>query len=230
MPPHCDLTTLRLSPQTQTARFPGPSFLHGPCRRCQAANSAFIFFSALASTWRMRSAETPYSSASSCSVTLLSSSSQRRLMMSRERASSSARPSRSSSQLVVLAVVALVGLRRILVLGHQVGGRRRRRAVVVVVVGRVEADVAAGQARLHLQHFALGHVEVRPRPRSPPRRSSSPGASCDLRRLKNSLRCALVVATLTMRQFLQDELVHLGADPVHREADQAHARRRGRSA
>ena len=60
-------------------------------------NNAFIFFSAFASTWRMRSAETPYSSASSCKVTLLSASSQRRLMMSRERASSCSRPSRSSS-------------------------------------------------------------------------------------------------------------------------------------
>ena len=31
----------------------------------QAANNAFIFFSALASIWRIRSAETPYSSAKS---------------------------------------------------------------------------------------------------------------------------------------------------------------------
>src|SRR3546814_13012638 len=64
-------------------RFESPITSHGP----QAANSAFIFFSAFASTWRMRSAETPYSSASSCKVTLLSSSSQRRLTMSRERSS-----------------------------------------------------------------------------------------------------------------------------------------------
>lgn len=63
----------------------------------QAANSAFIFFSALASIWRIRSAETPYSSARSCSVILLSASSQRRLTMSRERASSLARPARNRS-------------------------------------------------------------------------------------------------------------------------------------
>ena len=62
----------------------------------QAANSARIFFSALASIWRMRSADTPYSSASSCSVAF-GSPRKRRLRMSRERASRSDRPSRSSS-------------------------------------------------------------------------------------------------------------------------------------
>ena len=62
----------------------------------QAANSARIFFSALASTWRMRSALTPYSSASSCSVAF-GSPRKRRFRMSRERASRPDRPSRSSS-------------------------------------------------------------------------------------------------------------------------------------
>jgi hypothetical protein len=44
-----------------------------------------------------------------------------------------------------------------------------------------------------------------------------------LRRLKNSLRWALVVATLTMRQFFRHVLVDLGLDPVHRIRHQAHA-------
>jgi len=61
-----------------------------------AANNAFIFFSAFASSWRMRSAETPYSSASSCSVAF-GSPRKRRLRISRERASRSARPSRRIS-------------------------------------------------------------------------------------------------------------------------------------
>jgi hypothetical protein len=71
-----------------------------------AANGAFIFFSAFASTWRMRSAETPYSSASSCRVILLSASSQRRLMMSRERASNLAPALAQQRELVVVAVGA----------------------------------------------------------------------------------------------------------------------------
>jgi len=41
-----------------------------------------------------------------------------------------------------------------------------------------------------------------------------------LRRLKKSLRCALVVAIFTMRQCRQDKLVDLGADPVDRERHQ----------
>ncbi len=52
-----------------------------------AANKPRIFFIAFASTWRIRSAETPYSSARSCNVALLSSFNQRRWMMSRERLS-----------------------------------------------------------------------------------------------------------------------------------------------
>src|SRR3546814_9411397 len=75
------------------ARYPilaGASRRQGIARKARsyAAKRAFIFLRALASTWRMRSALTPYSSASSCSVTLFSSSSQRRRTMSRERASS----------------------------------------------------------------------------------------------------------------------------------------------
>src|SRR5690606_24962130 len=65
-------------------------------RRDQAANSARIFFRAFASIWRIRSADTPYSSASSCRVTLPSLPSQRRATMSRERSSSCDMPSRSS--------------------------------------------------------------------------------------------------------------------------------------
>ena len=54
--------------------------------------------------------------------------------------------------------------------------------------------------------------------------AASPFRPCFIeRRLKNSLRCALVVATLTMRQLLQDVLVDLGLDPVQRVADQPHA-------
>src|SRR3990167_705517 len=48
----------------------------------QATNNARIFFSALASIWRTRSAETPYSSASSCKVAL-GSPRKRRFRMSR---------------------------------------------------------------------------------------------------------------------------------------------------
>lgn len=83
--------------QTRTARCPGPFGVASRRLLSYAAKSAFIFFSAFASIWRMRSAETPYSSASSCRVTLLSGSSQRRLTMSRERASRRAKPSRSRS-------------------------------------------------------------------------------------------------------------------------------------
>ena len=44
-----------------------------------------IFCMALASIWRMRSADTPYSAARSCSVAELPSDNQRRLMMVRLR-------------------------------------------------------------------------------------------------------------------------------------------------
>src|SRR5690606_3901708 len=64
------------------------------------------------------------------------------------------------AELVVLAVAALVGLGRIFLVRDQIGRRRRRCALVVLVGRRIEADVAAPQARFHLQHFALGHVEV----------------------------------------------------------------------
>lgn len=46
-------------------------------RKRQPASASFSFFMAFFSIWRIRSAETPYSSARSCSV-VLSSSSQRR--------------------------------------------------------------------------------------------------------------------------------------------------------
>lgn len=55
------------------------------CR--QATIARRIFFMAFFSSWRTRSAETPYRSASSCSVLLLSSSSQRARMMSWLRSS-----------------------------------------------------------------------------------------------------------------------------------------------
>lgn len=86
-----------LTAKTNGPGKPGPLDCLAKTSVHYAANSAFIFFSAFASTWRMRSAETPYSSASSCRVTLLSSSSQRRWMMSRERGSSCSRPSRRNS-------------------------------------------------------------------------------------------------------------------------------------
>src|SRR5690606_18616553 len=70
------------------------------------------------------------------------------------------KPLAQQFELLRCAVLALVGLRRVLFARHQVGRRRRRRALVVLVGGGVEADVAAGQPRLHLQHLALGDVEV----------------------------------------------------------------------
>ena len=131
-----------------------------------------------------------------------------------------------------LQPVALLGLQHLGRLGPRpTTGRRSGRTFVVLVVGRrFERDVAARQARFHLDHFLaldaelLGHrVDL-----LPAFIASRPGFM--LRRLKNSLRCALVVATLTRRQLLQDVLVHLGPDPVHRKRHQAHARAPGRSA
>src|SRR5690606_36604762 len=55
------------------------------------------------------------------------------------------------AELVVLAAVALVGLGRILFARDQERRGRRRCAFVVLVRRRVEADVAARQARFHLQ-------------------------------------------------------------------------------
>src|SRR5690606_22463480 len=61
-------------------------------------------------------------------------------------------------QLVGFAVGGFIGGGRVGVVGDQIADRRRRGVVVVGVVGRVETDVAAGQARLHLHHFTLGDV------------------------------------------------------------------------
>src|SRR5690606_94528 len=67
---------------------PGDAGLfHDHPQSFQAASMFCSFFMPLLSIWRMRSAETPYSSASSCSVAL-GSTSQRRSRMSRLRASS----------------------------------------------------------------------------------------------------------------------------------------------
>ncbi len=172
------------------------------CVPFQAVIAERSFFSALASIWRMRSADTPYSSASSCSVRLRLRASQRRLTMSRERASSVPRPSRSVRRLRSLhSRFAGSAPDRRRSAGRYAAGdggrpRRRRRR-------RIEADVAAGQARLHLQHFALG---LTPSSAATARgllaRSSSPGAS-SLAQVEEQLALRLGRRDLTMRQFLR---------------------------
>src|SRR3546814_9842486 len=113
------------------------------------------------------------------------------------------------------AVHALVGLRRILVAGPQVRGGRRRGVVVVVAGGRVEADVAAGQARLHLQHFALGNVEVGGH-RAHFRGVQPAQALLALAQVEEQLALRLGGGDLDDAPVLEDVLVHLGADTVHR--------------
>lgn len=83
----CDASAQRKRPGCPGRCWHRRSLRDGRSGLPQAANKPRIFFIALASTWRMRSAETPYSSARSCNVALLSLSSQRRWMMSRERLS-----------------------------------------------------------------------------------------------------------------------------------------------
>ena len=231
--------------RAEAQRRSGPA-AGGRCGRLRAAgrrrpqarlpSALRIFFSAATSIWRMRSALTPYSAASSCSVMPPEASSltfsQRSSTMRRLRASSAssacAMPS-PASQSRWRASSARVGSLRVV---GQVGDRRV--ALLAVVGLRLQRHVAAGQARLHLDHFvgldvqlARHRVDLGRRQRVAVRvgverrRSFMP---CFIeRRLKNSLRCALVVATLTMRQFFRMYSWISALIQCMRVAHQAHA-------
>jgi hypothetical protein len=95
--------------------------------------------------------------------------------------------------------------------------------MVVVFVGcQVETDVASGQARFHLQHFALGDIEVG-RHRAHFGGVEPAQARLRLAQVEEQLALRLGRGDLDDAPVLQDELVHLGTDPVHGETHQAHA-------
>lgn len=173
------------------------------------------------SSCRIRSAETLYFSARSCSVAF-SSDSQRCWRMSRLRSS---RPSSASCRLA-LEAVAPVGVfqlaRRVVAVVFEVMRRRLVGALVVRVSGRVERHVLAGQAAFHLAHFAgldpqalgdaMDFLVVQP------------GQALLLAaQVEEQLALRLGGGDLDDPPVAQDELVDLRLDPVHGEGHQANA-------
>src|SRR6187402_2700438 len=168
-------------------------------RGTQAAMATRIFFMAFASIWRMRSAETPYSSARSCSVALLSSASQRRWMMSRERAS---RLPSADDSAPIWFLLASSSAR----LSYGSAPSSTRNAAGA---GLSSSSASAGASKPTSRpdrRDSISRTVASGTPRSwaTTRTSSAfiqPRRFLLLRRLKNSLRWALVVATFTMRQL-----------------------------
>jgi hypothetical protein len=117
------------------------------------------------------------------------------------------------------ALLVFEHLRRLVLRVGEVGDRRIR---LVVVAGRLERDLLSGQAHLHLGHLFGLHPQ-------------GAGDVADLIRregLQAGLHAAQVEEELALRlgrgdadepPVAQDELVHLGLDPVDRERDEAHA-------
>ena len=180
-----------------------------------------IVFIALLSIWRIRSADTPYSSARSCSVAVESSSrSQRASMMRRLRASSFAS--------AVCRPVAAVA--------------RASRASRGSARARPRCPSGRRSAR---RSFPRPPAPDRARRRGPDRRVSISTTSSgltprslampwprDRQRGRARLHAAQVEEELALRlgrrdldqpPVAQDVLVHLGADPVQRERHQADA-------
>ena len=181
---------------------------------------ARIDFSALLSIWRMRSADTPYSSARSCSVAGSSSRSQRASMMRRLRSSSFASARLRPVGAVRRGLGALEDLHRLVLGVGEVGDRRH--GVAVVVRLRVERDVAAGEARLHLDDFLGLDAEVlRDRPRLLVDERGR--ARLHPAQVEEELALRLGRGDLDQPPVAQDVLVDLGPDPVQRERHQAHA-------
>ena len=124
-------------------------------------------------------------------------------------------------QLVALVISALVGQRRIGVGGDQIG-RRRRRRIVVVIIGGIEGDITAGQTRLHFHDVAFGYIQI----------LGDRGHFGGIQPTQAFFRFAQVEEQLALglggghfhdTPVAQDELMHLGAHPMHGETDQAHA-------
>src|SRR6266700_3192446 len=149
-------------------------------------------------TCRTRSAEMPYSSASSCSVAL-SSVIQRRLKILRLRSSSfsiasirrSLESSSHSSRSTSIAGSAFAA-------GRYMAGEYASSSSLSGVGSK---DISRADNRCSISRTSLTST---PRSRATARVSSSDSHArffFILRRLKNSLRCDLVVATLTRRQL-----------------------------
>ncbi|MCY1353997.1 hypothetical protein D9M69_403530 [compost metagenome] len=118
-----------------------------------------------------------------------------------------------------VGILQLAG--RVVAVVFQVVRRRLEGAFVVGVGGRVEGHVLAGQAAFHLAHFmgldaqALGHrmhfVVVQP------------GQALLLAAQVEEQLALRLGGDLDDAPVAQDELVDLGANPVHGERHQAHA-------
>src|SRR6185312_573338 len=94
--------------------------------------------------------------------------------------------------------------------------------VVVRFGGCVEADVAAGQTRFHFQHGGFGHAQVL-RDLAHFLHVHPAEALLGLAQVEEQLALRLGGGNFHDAPVAQDEFVHLGANPVHREADQSHA-------
>jgi hypothetical protein len=94
--------------------------------------------------------------------------------------------------------------------------------VVVFVRGRIETDVAAIQTRFHLAHVGRIDIEFL-RDRVHFLVVHPAQALLGLAQVEEQLALRLGRRDLDDAPVLQDELVHLGLDPVHRERHQTHA-------
>ena len=169
-----------------------------PLPRQSAAICPRIDLIALPSICRMRSADTPYSSARSCSVAGSFSASQRASMMRRDAVVEFRERAAQSFGAVRLGFLALENLHGLVLGVGQIGDRRH--GVAVLFGLRIERDVAAGQPHLHLQHLVRLDAEVLAMARAS-LSDSAAERTFIRRRLKKSLRCALVVAIFTSRQL-----------------------------
>ena len=215
---------IRRSPDAFKANGPVSRAVRIATADAYAANSARIFFSALASIWRMRSAR---------DAVLVGQFLQRDLAVGVEPAALDdvARARVEAGQAFAQQLRAGCLPRRRARRPATGSSSSRRRRYATGDGGAWSSSSSSGASKPMSRPDRRDSISSTSRSetlrsRATARTSSAfiqPRRFLDLRRLKNSLRCALVVATLTMRQLLEDELVHLGADPVHRERHQAHA-------
>ena len=180
-----------------------------------------MVFIALLSIWRIRSAETPYSSARSCSVADESSSrNQRASMIRRLRSSSLA----SAVCRPFVRFCAVCWRSRIcagsssLSVRYAIGDTKCSSSPGV----GSSATIVAAETRFHLDHFLGLDAQVAgDRLRFGHRKGGR--ARLHAAQVEEQLALRLGRGDLDQPPVAQDVLVHLGANPVQRERHEPHA-------
>ena len=211
-------TIHRVSPPAQRRATDSPT--PGTSSGVQAPICPRIDFNALLSIWRMRSADTPYSSARSCSVAASSSRSHRASMIRRLRSSRRARRLAEPGGSVPAGLGAFEDPRRVVLGVGQVGNGRD--GVAVIPRLRVHRDVLAGKTRLHFDHFFRLDAELFG-DRLHLGRRQRVGAGLHAAQVEEQLALRLRRGDLDEPPVAQDELVDLRPDPMQRKADETHA-------